>query len=254
MPGHPKGAPVHRPERLPAPDADPRIVQRPELRLDGQRSRSSFRYKKVQVSGLLDIRHGGQIWNGTKGALMELRHAQDTEQRAVCTVRSETGCTGNTKIFGQGGWYDGRLWARRRRAGPRSASTGIAMCGVSVRRIDEPCIEDGGLREAARGLPHVHGRRALVQHSSDSRVSTYGCPAATYTPGPTTRATTPRRTSAGPISAGAGRRRSGLFQQSATRSFTFSVTLNHNPEETDICVATRLSRSCHGAAPRDDGL
>jgi TonB-linked SusC/RagA family outer membrane protein len=44
--------------------------------------RSGFRFlKKWQVNGLLDIRHGGTVWNGTRGALDAFGTHKDTEIR-----------------------------------------------------------------------------------------------------------------------------------------------------------------------------
>ena len=48
-----------------------------------------FRYKKWTISGLLDIKHGGQMWNGTKGALTYFGTAASTWVR------------GQTLVFGQ---------------------------------------------------------------------------------------------------------------------------------------------------------
>src|SRR2546426_3345998 len=66
---------------------------------------TSLRYKKWQLSALLDVKHGGQVWNGTRGALYNFGTHKDTEQRADCPTL--TTCTGNDKVFGQGGWFDG---------------------------------------------------------------------------------------------------------------------------------------------------
>src|SRR2546423_12235184 len=110
--GHPRGALYIDPNGFPLQDPDPRLVQDPNYDWTGS-VRSSFRYRKLQVSGLLDIRHGGQIWNGTKGALWSYGTHKDTEQRGVWTGRTGTGCTGNTEIFGQGGPCDGAgVWPR----------------------------------------------------------------------------------------------------------------------------------------------
>jgi len=43
--------------------------------------RSSLRFGKVTLSGLLDTRQGGQVWNGTKGALYNFGTHKDTEIR-----------------------------------------------------------------------------------------------------------------------------------------------------------------------------
>ena len=56
----------------------------------------------VQVSALLDIRKGGEIWNGTRGALYSYGTHGDTDERATCSaVAGVLTCTGNEKVFGE---------------------------------------------------------------------------------------------------------------------------------------------------------
>jgi TonB-linked SusC/RagA family outer membrane protein len=43
--------------------------------------RSSVTWRRITVSGLLDIKHGGTIWNGTRGALTTFGTHKDTEIR-----------------------------------------------------------------------------------------------------------------------------------------------------------------------------
>ncbi|HEY6157721.1 MAG TPA: SusC/RagA family TonB-linked outer membrane protein [Gemmatimonadales bacterium] len=225
--GHPRGALYIDPNGFPVQDPDPRIVQDPNYDWTGS-IRSSVRYKKIQVSGLLDIRHGGQIWNGTKGALWSYGTHKDTEQRAVCTARTETGCTGNTKVFGQGGWYDGPV------VGP---GAGVAapigeywyrdVAGCPFVGIDEPCIEDAGfvkLREISLtytlDAPWV--QRSLGFTSIDLRVSGRNLHTWTNYTG-----YDPETNLGGAISAGLGAGGVDYFNNPQTRSFAFSVTLNH---------------------------
>jgi TonB-linked SusC/RagA family outer membrane protein len=126
---------------FPVVDNDPRILANPNPRWTGS-IRSGFRYKKLQLSGFIDIRHGGQIWNGTKGALWSYGTHMDTQTR------------GTMRTFGQGGWWDGPV------AGPGAGTavaigeswyrTGDAPCPFTG--VDEPCIENGGfvkLREVS---------------------------------------------------------------------------------------------------------
>ena len=40
-------------------------------------------FHKLQVAALVDVRHGGQIWNGTRGALYNFGTHKDTERRDV---------------------------------------------------------------------------------------------------------------------------------------------------------------------------
>src|SRR5256886_17100435 len=106
--GHQRGALYVDPNGFPVQDPDPRLVQDPNYDWTGS-VRSSFRYRKLQVSGLLDIRHGGRSWDSTQGAPWSYGTHHDTEPPAVCTARTGTGCNGNPKSFGQGGRYDGPL-------------------------------------------------------------------------------------------------------------------------------------------------
>src|SRR5688500_19211843 len=52
--------------------------------------RSSMTFlKRWQLSGLLDIREGGQTWNGTKGALYNFGTHKDTEVRGSSVLIRE---------------------------------------------------------------------------------------------------------------------------------------------------------------------
>ena len=114
--------------------------------------RSSVRFHKMQLSGLLDIKKGGDVDNGTKGALWSYGTHKETENRAICVGST---CTGNVHTFGDADWYPGQVtgpgagtaipigenWYRR---------SGVAACPFTG--IDEQCIEDGGyvkLREVS---------------------------------------------------------------------------------------------------------
>jgi TonB-linked SusC/RagA family outer membrane protein len=212
----------------PVQDADPRIIQDPNYDWTGS-VRSSFRYHKLQLSGLLDIRHGGQIWNGTKGALWSYGTHQDTEQRAACSNRNDpASCVGNLKTFGQGGWYDGPT------VGP-GAGTAVGIGEYWYRNvaacpfigIDEPCIEDGGfvkLREisVAYTLDAPWVQRSIGFSSIDIRVSGRNLKTWTNYTG-----YDPETNLGGAISANAGAGGVDYFNSPQTRSFVFSITLNH---------------------------
>jgi TonB-linked SusC/RagA family outer membrane protein len=226
--GKPKGALYIGSDGYPLQDADPRIVQDPNYDWTGS-VRTALRYKKLQVSGLLDIRHGGQIWNGSKGALWSYGTHGDTQQRATCTDRNDpTSCTGNPKIFGQGGWYDGAV------VGPGAGQTvsigeyfyrNVVACPFI--RIDEPCIEDAGfvkLREVSVSytLDAPWVQRSLGFSSIDLRVSGRNLHTWTNYTG-----YDPETNLGGAISANAGAGGVDYFNNPQTRSFVFSVTLNH---------------------------
>jgi len=224
----PKGALFIGPDGFPVQDPDLRIVQDPNYSWTAS-VRSSFRFRKLQVSGLLDIRHGGQIWNGTKGALWSYGTHKDTETRATCTKSADPStCTGNVKTFGQGGWWDGPV------AGPgkgTAVSIGepwykfIAACPFIG--IDEPCIEQGGfvkLREVSVSYtidaPWV--QRAIGFSSIDVRVSGRNLKTWTKYTG-----YDPETNLGGPISSAAGAGGVDYFNNPQTRSFAFAITLNH---------------------------
>jgi TonB-linked SusC/RagA family outer membrane protein len=132
-----------------------RVLGDPNPRWTGN-VRTSYRYKKLSLSGLLDIRNGGDIHNGTKGALWSYGTHEETANRAVCTGSRVANCTGNLQTFGSSNWYPGPV------TGP---SAGLAVpigqnwyrndigpCPFSG--IDEQCVEDAGyvkLREISIG-------------------------------------------------------------------------------------------------------
>jgi TonB-linked SusC/RagA family outer membrane protein len=223
--GKPKGAMYIGPDGFPVQDPDVRIVQDPNYDWTGS-VRSSFRYRKFQVSGLLDIRHGGQIWNGTKGALWSYGVHADTKNRAVCT--SQTNCVGNNQVFGQGGWFDGAV------AGPGAGTAVpigenwyrfIAACPFIG--IDEPCIEDAGfvkLREVSVSytLDAPWVQRTIGFTSIDLRVTGRNLKTWTNYTG-----YDPETNLGGAISANAGAGGVDYFNNPQTRSFVFAITLNH---------------------------
>jgi TonB-linked SusC/RagA family outer membrane protein len=226
--GKPKGALYIGADGYPVQDPDLRIVMDPNYNWTGS-VRSSFRYKKLQISGLVDVRHGGKIWNGTKGALWSYGVHKDTEQRATCTNRNNPfSCSGNPKVFGQGGWFDGPV------VGPGAGDTvhigeyyyrNVAACPFIG--IDEPCIEDAGfvkLREVSLSytLDQPWVQRTLGFSSIDLRVAGRNLHTWTNYTG-----YDPETNLGGAISAGFGASGVDYFNNPQTRSFVFSVTLNH---------------------------
>ena len=99
------------------------------------------------MSGLVDIKKGGQVWNGTRGALYSYGTHKDTEGRAICTGAANSNCTGNEHAFGEAGFYPGPVFGPG--AGKKIPigenwyrTSGLAACPFTG--YDEPCIEDGG--------------------------------------------------------------------------------------------------------------
>jgi TonB-linked SusC/RagA family outer membrane protein len=132
---------------MPCADDVIRVIADPNPKWTGN-VRSSFRYKKATISGLVDIRRGGQIVNGTRGALYSYGTHRDTEGRAVCVAPlTNAACTGNEHAFGEAGFYAGPV------VGPGAGTripigenwyraSNIAACPFTG--YDEPCAEDAG--------------------------------------------------------------------------------------------------------------
>ena len=68
---------------FPVVDPTQRIISDPQPKWTGSLRSSIQLWKNLTFSGLLDVRRGGQIWNGTKGALYFFGKAKDTDFRNV---------------------------------------------------------------------------------------------------------------------------------------------------------------------------
>ena len=159
-PGEEPGDPAttwcaHQPG-MPCGDDNIRVVADPNPDWTGNVN-STLRFRKFTLSGLLDIRRGGDLINGTRGALYSYGTHRDTEQRATCTGPLNTNCTGNLQAFGKNGFYPGPV------VGPGAGmeipigenwyrNSGVAACPFTG--YDEPCVEDASfvkLREISIG-------------------------------------------------------------------------------------------------------
>jgi len=188
--------------------------------------RSSYRYKKLSLSGLLDIRKGGDIHNGTKGALWSYGTHAETAVRAICTNTHATACTGNLQTFGSDGWYPGPVvglgaglavpigqnWYR---------NSNLAPCPFSG--IDEQCVEDGGyvkLREISVGYQFDQSwvTRGLGLSTLDVRIAGRNLKTWTKYTG-----LDPETNLGGSISRVGG---ADYFNLPQSRSFVFTVGLN----------------------------
>jgi hypothetical protein len=78
----PKGALFLGPDGLPVPDATQRIIADPNPKYTMSYS-SSVRWNKISLSGLLDVRKGGSVWNGTRGVLDFFGTGIDTKNRTM---------------------------------------------------------------------------------------------------------------------------------------------------------------------------
>ena len=163
---------------MPCADDNIRVIADPNPDWTGN-LRSTFTFGKASVSGLLDIRKGGDIVNGTRGALYSYGTHRDTENRAVCTGPNNADCTGNEQAFGEGGFYPGPVFGPG--AGTRIPigenwyrASNLAACPFTG--YDEPCVEDASfvkLREITLAYrfdgPWVG--RALGMTSLDLRIA-----------------------------------------------------------------------------------
>ncbi len=90
---------------------------------------TTFRYKNISVSALFDIREGGDIWNGTKGALTFFGRSELTENRGTVTVFDGVlpdGSANNIAVPLTQSWYQGN--------------------GGGFGAVSEHFIEDGSFR------------------------------------------------------------------------------------------------------------
>jgi hypothetical protein len=162
---------------MPCEDSQLRILADPNPKWTGGIN-SSLKFKRLSLGTQIDIRHGGKVYNGTRGALWSYGTHKDTESRAICTSLLSTDCTGNTKTFGSADWYPGPV------AGPGAGTAvpigenwyrgPIAPCPFTG--IDEQCIEDGGfvkLREISAAYSISAGlvRRTIGVSSVDLRLA-----------------------------------------------------------------------------------
>ena len=220
--GAPAGAMYIAADGFPVADPNLRVVGNPNPRWTGS-LRTSLTVRRFEVSGLIDIKHGGQIYNGTRGALYSYGTHQDTDQRATC---DGTICTGNEKIFGRSGWFDGPV------VGPGAGVAvpigenwyrlGLGPCPFS--NVSELCMEDGGyvkLREISVGYTFD---QAWVQR-------TLGLASVTLRAAGRNLHTWTKYTGYDPETnlGGAIQKTRGMdyFVMPQTRSFVFTVSLNH---------------------------
>lgn len=83
--GAPNGALYIDTDGYPVYDETDRIIANPNPRWTGS-FRSSMSFRKVTLSALVDRKGGGDVWNGTKGALFFFGTHKDTEVRDVNRV------------------------------------------------------------------------------------------------------------------------------------------------------------------------
>jgi hypothetical protein len=147
---------------MPVADANIRVIGNPNPRWTGN-LHSTLRVGRLEFSGLLDIKRGGDIYNGTKGALWSYGTHKDTEIRATCTGSRTASCSGNEHVFGSPGFFDTPV------VGPGAGKSipigqnfwryGPMPCPFTG--TSEPCLEDGSyvkLREISVQYTLTSGR------------------------------------------------------------------------------------------------
>jgi TonB-linked SusC/RagA family outer membrane protein len=88
-PDAPNGALYIDANGFPLKDPEVRILGDPNSDWTGSFRNTFTLFKNIRISALIDIKHGGEMWNGTKGALFQFGTHKDTEIR------------GSTVVFGQ---------------------------------------------------------------------------------------------------------------------------------------------------------
>jgi TonB-linked SusC/RagA family outer membrane protein len=105
---------------FPVVDPTNRIISDPQPKWTGGVRSSLQLFRNLTFSGLLDIRRGGQIWNGTKGALYFFGKSPDENNRGQTVtfgkdyMPAHPGASGavagpgvNTPVVLDQGWYQG---------------------------------------------------------------------------------------------------------------------------------------------------
>jgi hypothetical protein len=211
---------------MPCGDFDnQRILGDPNPKWTGN-MHTSFKYRKLELSSLLDVRHGGLMWDGTRGALWSYGTSGDTQNRAICTGSSNASCSGNLHAFGDPDWYPGQV------TGPGAGqkipigenwyrTSGIAACPFTG--IDEPCLENAGfvkLREISAAYTFDGAWVNRLLNLSTMTVRVAGRNLKTWTK---YQGLDPETNVAGPFEqVGAA----DYFNLPLTRSFVVSVSLN----------------------------
>jgi TonB-linked SusC/RagA family outer membrane protein len=191
-------------------DPDSRIIGDPNPKWTGS-IRTGLRYGKISVSGLLDIRHGGLVYNGTRGAL-----------NAIGTSKESGELRGKSVVFGQD-FLSGPV------AGPGVGTSAVLDQNwfqnyySTFTFLGQPFYESGSfvkLREISVGYSFTGGfvSRTLGLTSMDVRVAGRNLAVWTDYTG-----ADPETNLAG---AETGARGIDWFNNPQTRSFVFSVTLN----------------------------
>jgi len=181
-------------------------------------------FKKLSLSTLVDIRRGGDVYNGTRGALYQFGTWKETERRANCTTAGV--CTGNELVFGetfQPGPTFGPGKGRAVAIGENYYADGVGGGGGIFTGVGGPLVEDGGwtrLREvsASYSFSGAWLRNAFSLSSADVRLAGRNLLLSTKYSG-----IDPETNLNGSTSLDRG---VDYFNNPQTRSFVISVSLN----------------------------
>ena len=133
-------------------------------------------FRKLQVSGLIDVKRGGVNWNGTRLALQRFGTSSFTTPRADCSAGMAK-CVGNEKVFGKTiEKSPGIVGPGANKSVPVGENWWRAGLGNNFNGPTGPGIEDGGyvkLREisVAYTFDSPRVRRATGFGSIDLRVA-----------------------------------------------------------------------------------
>ena len=180
-------------------------------------------FKKLTISTLIDVRKGGDVYNGTRGALYQFGTWKETEKRAACTA---SGCTGNELVFGttfQPGATFGPGKGKAVPIGENYYANGQGGGGGIFTGVAGPLIEDGSwtrLREVSASYSFTGAflKRAFNLSSADVRVAGRNLLLSTNYSG-----IDPETNLNGSTTIDRG---TDYFNNPQTRSFVFSVSLN----------------------------
>ena len=181
-------------------------------------------FKKLSLSTLVDVRRGGDVYNGTRGALYQFGTWKETEKRASCT--SAGVCTGNELVFGetfQPGPTFGPGKGKAVPIGENYYADGVGGGGGIFTGVSGPLIEDGSwtrLREVSVAYSFSGGwlRNAFNLSSADVRLAGRNLLLSTKYTG-----IDPETNLNGSTSLDRG---TDYFNNPQTRSFVISVSLN----------------------------
>ena len=98
----PEGAMYIGADGFPLFDPTQRVVGNPQAKWTAGFNTNFTLYKKLQLSALVDVRNGGQIWNGTRGALYNFGAHKETEIRGQKRTFGEDWLPGPTVGPGKG--------------------------------------------------------------------------------------------------------------------------------------------------------